>query len=325
MPKRSFSIEDFSVGSIQIEPQTIYGKGGPVYPHLGIPLTIEIKHKDELHTDDKGKQIKYIRHYSLIYLFGEMYITHGGAQTIIAHFHSKPLLHTSDKLWEARYTIEIPLDMHIIEYIEDVRQKNVHFRIHFEPLIAKHTSIPYDEKEKETLIQGLLTGDFDFNLEIPHSHWIDSILTGLGYGKFKLIEIPIPEKLVPDIFQKALMELQESQNYFVKGDYDEVIAHCRNAIQLIPETCKVDLSGIEKPTFNDKIKGFLTQHLPAPFLTNSKRDGFVTITKALWTLTAIPHHPSPPRYFNRTDAEMVMLVTTALVAYIGKLLKKKEE
>jgi len=84
--------------------------------------------------------------------------------------------------------------------------------------------------------------------------------------------VPIPEKIVPDTFQKALTELQESQRYFVEGDYDKVVAHCRIAIELIPKSRPIDLSGIEKPNFNITVKKFLKQNLS--ILTNSKQ-GFI--------------------------------------------------
>ena len=50
------------------------------------------------------------------------------------------------------------------------------------------------------------------------------------------------------------------------------------------------------------------------------------IIKATWKLGSIPHHPSSSLgYFNRADAEAIMLVTTALLTYVGKLLKQAEE
>ena len=168
------------------------------------------------------------------------------------------------------------------------------------------------------------TGNFAITFSIPQSYWINEILPRLGYGKIKLIEVPIPEKIVPRIFKKALEEIQQSQRYFLEGDYDKVVAHCRNAVQLIPEALPIDLSSAERPTFNDKVKIFLKEHLSL-FLSDTKRESLEKMIKATWNLSSIPHHPSPPGYFNRADGEAILQITTILLAYVGKLLKEKEK
>lgn len=320
MYKWNFSIEDYSLGSIQIHTQNIYGKGAPAYPYLGIPLTLSLKPKELMYKDKQGQDVKYIQHYTLIYLSGELYMRHNSSQIEIAHFQSKPILHCSDRSWDTDFTIDIPLDKYRIEFLEERRKKNIRFRMHFISLISKHMPIPYNKKEKESIVQEMLTNSFDTDFEIPQSHWVDVVLRGLGYGQFKLIEIPIPEKLIPDIYQKALIALQKSQEHFVKGDYDEVVAQCRNAIQLIPEILPLKLSDTKIPSFNEKIKHFLKQHLP--ILSDSKMQSLEAMIKAIWKLSSIPHHPSPPGYFNRADAETTFIISTALIAYIGKVLKK---
>ena len=140
----------------------------------------------------------------------------------------------------------------------------------------------------------------------------------------KLIEVPIPEKIVPEIFQNALIELDNAQRYFIEGDYDKVAGHCKNAIQLLPESLPLDLKDISRPSFNDKVKKFSEQHL-SRVLSKSKRESLGNMMKATWALTSKAHHPSPLKSFNRADAEAIMLITTALLAYVGKLLKSIEE
>ncbi len=322
MYKWNFSIEDYSLGSIQIHTQNIYGKGGSVYPYLGIPLTLSLRPKELLYKDKQGKDVKYVQHYTLIYLSGELYMRHNSSQIEIAHFQSKPILYCSDRSWDANPTIDIPLDKHRIEFLEEKRKKNIQFRIRFVSLISKHIPVPYNTKEKESIVQEMLTNSFDLDFEVPQSHWVDVILRGLGHGQFKLIEIPIPEELVPDVFQKALAALQKSQEHFVKGNYDEVVAHCRNAIQLIPEILPIELPNNKSPSFNDKIKHFIKQHLS--MLSDSKAQSLESMMKSIWKLSSIAHHPSPPGYFNRVDAETTFIISTALIAYVGKLLKKSK-
>ena len=317
MPKGDFSISSWSTRSdISLEVDRISGVGGPEYPELHIPIEFTLRP-----AENKGK----IKAYSLLWLRSSLHMENikvgeGFSEPIAEYSWPHPRPH--------RISIEIPLDHYRIEKIEERRQGDIQFCLSGSALIAEHPSIAkagLDEQPKYRRdVENFTTGNFNITFSIPQSHWIDKILQGLGYGKVKLIEIPIPERIVPDTFQKALKELQESQRYFVEGDYDKVVAHCRSAVQLIPEARPIDLSGVDRPSFNDKAKKFLEQNLS--ILTNSKQEFIENIIKATWKISSISHHPSSSLgYFNRADAEAIMLVTTALLAYVGKLLKQEEE
>ena len=317
MPKGNFSISAWRTESdISLEANRIRGQGGPEYPYLFIPIEFILRP-----SEDKGK----IKAYSLLWIKSSLHVRNikigeGVSESIVEY--SWPHLSPREI-----YT-EIPLDVYRIGKIEEQRQGDIELQLKGSALIAEHPLVTKaginERQEYRKDVEEFTTGRFDITFSIPQSHWVDKILPGLGYGKVKLIELPIPEKIVPDTFQKALKELQESQRYFVKGDYDKVVAHCRSAVQLIPEALSIDLSGIERPSFSDKVKKFLEEHLSA-FLTDSKRKSLETIIKATWKLSSIPHHPSPPGYFNRNDAEAILQITIIILAYVGKLLKQREE
>jgi len=322
MPEASFAIQGYRLGSIRVESQKVRGEGGPLYPRLVIPFSLSFKPM-KVTKDEQEQEIEYVQNYTVLYFWGSLSISSVKPEIKIADFQSEPLLHFSEE-WDSDYTIYIPLDLPRIEYLEEIRKGDIGVQIRSRALIAKHPLVPVGQRERDKRIQELLTIHFDLPVEIPQSHWVDKVLPGLGYGKVKLIEVPIPEKIVPEIFQKALRELEEARRYFVEGEHDKVVAHCRGAVEQIPNTLTVDLSDIEKPSFNDKVEGFLKQHL-STVLADSKRNSLRTMIKATWTLSSIPHHPSPPGYFDRADAEAVMLLTTALLAYVGKLLKRREQ
>jgi HEPN domain-containing protein len=316
MPKADFDVDGLSTrGAISFDVDKIYGAGGPEYPCLSIPAEFTL-----IPGEREGK----IKAYSLLWLKSSLYVGDKkfgeGVSEAIAEY-SWP--HLSAR----QVAIEIPLDLYRIDKIEERRRGDIQLRLSGSALIAEHPPItqigPNERQEYKKDVEEFTRGRFNISFSIPHSLWVDKILPHLGYGKVKLIEVPIPEKIVPDTFQKALKELQEAQRYFVEGDYDKVVAHCRSAVQLIPESLKTDLSGIEKPSFNDKTKKFLDEF--SSFLNDSKREALETIIKATWRLSSVPHHPSPSGYFNRADAEAIYQVTTTLIAYVGKLLKQREE
>ena len=316
MPKADFDVDGLSTrGAISFDVDRISGAGGPEYPYLFIPGEFTL-----IPEEREGK----IKAYSLLWLKSSLYVGDKkfgeGVSEAIAEY-SWPHLSSH------QVSIEIPLDLYRIEKIEERRRGDISLRLSGSALIAEHPSVtktgPDKRQEYKKDVEEFTRGRFNIPFSIPHSLWVDKILPGLGYGKVKLIEVPIPEKIVPDTFQKALTELQEAQRYFVEGDYDKVVAHCRSAVQLIPESLKIDLSGIERPGFNDKTKKFLDEF--SSFLNDSKREALETIIKATWRLSSVPHHPQPSGYFNRADAEAISQVTTTLVAYAGKLLKQREE
>lgn len=146
----------------------------------------------------------------------------------------------------------------------------------------------------------------------------------LDYGKIKIIEISVSEKIIPENFENAFKELEQAQKYWLEGDYDKVVAHCRNLLDLIPTLIKIDLSDIEKPSFIDKIKKFL-DNFPDTLLTKSKRENLEKIIKSLWDLTTIPHHSAPLGYFNRADVQFILTTVTLIFAYIGRLFEKTEK
>jgi hypothetical protein len=317
MPKGDFHVSGWSTkSSFSVDVDKVRGQGGPEYPVLSIPIGISLRPMQE-----KEK----IKTFSVLWLKSRLYIEN----MKIGEGISDPMIEYSwPHIAETNISIDIPLDLYRIECIEKKRRGDIHLKLSGTALIVEHPETikagPNEDQKSCRDVVEFKTGSFDISFTIPHSHWVDNVLPNLGYGKVKLIEVPVPEKTIPGIFQKALEELQQSQRYFMEGDYDEVVAHCRSAVQLIPEVLPVDFPDKEKPTFNDKVDGFLKEYLSI-ILADSKKKALANIIKAIWRVSSIPHHPSPPGYFNRADAEVIYHITTALLAYVGKLLKNLPE
>lgn len=317
MPKDRFRVGGWSTESdVSLEVEKIRGVGGLEYPRLSFSLEFIL---------NPSESKEGIRAFSLLWLKSSLYLRNriiGEGISESMAVYSWP--HPSPQ----QILIEVPLDAYRIEKIEEIRQGDVEFRLSGSALVAEHPRIkraaPNESQEYRKNVEEFRTGKFDITFTIPQSNWIDKILPGLGYGKIKLIEVPIPEKIIPGIFKKALEEIQQSQRYFLEGNYDKVVAHCRNAVQLIPEALPISLSGEDKPAFNNKVKIFLKEHL-SPFLSDTKREFLEKMIKATWNLSSLAHHPVCPGYFNRADAEAVLQITTTLLAYVGKLLEQKEK
>ncbi|MFC1716116.1 hypothetical protein ACFL6S_20765 [Candidatus Poribacteria bacterium] len=245
--------------------------------------------------------------------------------TKIGDSFSQPVVEYSwPRVRSCRIMIEIPLDFYRLKRIEERRQDNIRFKLSGRALVAEHpSSVPNEQQERRRDVEGFTTAQFEIYFDIPQSRWIGEILPALGYGRFELIEVPIPEEIVPETFHKALQELRKSQRYFIQGDYDKAVAHCRNVVDLIPRTYLPD----NKRPFGPKIQEFLGQYLPS--ISGSKQEFIKVLLNSVWGICSDAVHPqpdsiSPSNYFDRADAEAIRLVTTALIAYVGKLLKQRE-
>src|SRR5207249_3111590 len=148
----------------------------------------------------------------------------------------------------------------------------------------------------------------------PRSDWVDKMLPGLGYGKIYLVEVPTPERTIGETIAKAVEEFQQAQQHMLHGDYNKLLNHCRNALERLSNARKYE-GNKENPSFADKID-YLLDILPG-MPTGERREGLKRMLTYLWKLTSMPEHPSPP-HFTRDDAEMVMLITIAILSYMGK-------
>jgi hypothetical protein len=307
MHKADFSISGWATASgISLDVDGIRGEGGPEFPHLIVPLEFTLRP-----SEDRGK----IRAFSLLWLQCHLYVNDVrigiGFSGPIAEYSWPPLSACS-------VGIEVPLDPYRLEKIEERRRDNVNCRLAGSGLVAEHPPVPKagpnEQQEYRKDVANFTRGTFYINFTVPRSHWADKILPSLGYGKVELIEIPIPEKIIPDIFKNALDQLIQGRNYFLQGDYDKAVEHCRNALEPLRNK---DLLASIKALLTDSKYEWVTEVGEATF------DWIDKIYKKTRDITNIPHHPPLIGYFGRFEANAILMVTTALLSYTGKLLKQK--
>jgi hypothetical protein len=297
------------VGSVNLDASRISGTGGPDFPRLVFPMDVHVSPID-------GQEI------ILIQLAGDLII---GEQTRVSPFISDYLLIRSSedpKGRDASLTLGVPIDLWKIERIEEKRRGDIKITLEgkwFYVLHKKKSERDREHLDHEHLELEPYTTGFRLEFSVIRSLWVENILPGLGHGKIKILEIPYPEKTLEGVFEKAIQELEQARKYFNEGDYDKTVGHCRSAVQLIPELLPLSITA---EGFAEKSKQFVKEHL-RPLIEDSKTEAYSKVIKALWDLAAIPHHPSPPGYFNRADAEFSLLVTSASLGYVGKLLSSK--
>ena len=305
MAKAEIQHHAYIVGDVNLDASRISGTGGPDFPILVFPMDVHLNPTPE------GQEI------ILVQLTGDLIM---GEQTRVSSFISDYLLIRSGEHprgMSSSLTLRAPIDLWKIERIEEKRRGDI--KITLEGKWFYVLRIKRRERDHEHLESEFYTTGFRLEFNVIRSLWVEKILPGLGYGKIKILEIPYPEKTLEGIFERALQEFEQARKYFNEGDYDKTVGHCRSAVQLIPELLPLSETA---EGFAEKSRQFTKEHLE-PLLGVSKTEAYAKVLKALWDLATIPHHPLPPGYFNRADAEFSLLATSASLGYVGKLLSGK--
>lgn len=304
MSKNFFSIKGVNQG-FSIESEKITAIGGAASPYLQIPLFLELNPIADRNIPINGGITSFI-------------ITNIEASLSFEGFQFKAaeINRTSNILVDNKrslyFHLEFPLDKTKISIIEKHRKTNLSFTIRMVFHYGIFATIPFItnvESEKRGFITEYNGADETLTIEISQSQWISKILLGLGFKAFKLIEMPEYSELIPEQFKTSLSELAEVERYYKMGEYDKAVGHCRSALDpfnKIMPGLKNYISSKSEFEWIDEINKKTFEWLDA-------------LWKATKNFTSKTHHPPTMGHFDRHDAEIIHMMTTAIVAYIGKI------
>ncbi len=148
----------------------------------------------------------------------------------------------------------------------------------------------------------------NISFEIPQSQWITKHLPALGWDSSRLIELPAANELIPEEYSQSLAELDKANEYFTKGDYDKVVAHCRSAIDPIRKKMP-------------ELKTMITSKSSYEWIDSVNESTFNWLDKLLketGNFASKTHHTPSTGHFSRHDAQVVQMITIAIIAYAGK-------
>lgn len=315
----SSSVTD--LGILRINAEQIGSRGGPVFPQLTVTVDITLRsaeperHREPFYPTPEDP----IEDYTLLQLYGSLFFGSSGRLIQVADFHSLPIMYYSRNNGNQPIPLAIPLDLFRIQQMEERRYGDVSLQFTFTGLFAKHLPVP--RKQRYSPYERFETSFAQLTVQIPQSYWVNTVLPGLGYGKIHLVEVPIHVQGLA----KTVAELKQAQEEMTQGNYTQVLVHCHNVLELLTTSRKYegerkDLS--KSPSFADKID-YLLSLLPDA-ATQMSREQLAKVFKSLYAITSSAHHASPPP-FSRIDAQMTLLMTTAMLSYMGKSLSSTEE
>jgi hypothetical protein len=312
MSECQINIEHYHAGDITIDPQYIRGDKASVSPFLVVPCMINMKSK---FSDSR----EFLNHYSLINLSGELFFVE--SQHIkfkIANFNSDPLMHRSSiHGYNQSFTISVPVDYFALKRLEEKRKDKMYLEFQFRFLIAKHPRILSTAETVEYTISSLHTEQSNLVVNIPQSNWIENILNNTGFHDSKLIEVPIPKKIIPShIYNDALNEIDKANKYYYEGDYDKSSLHCRRAIEIIPDALPYDPKD-DRRGYEKRLTIFVEQYLNQT-ISELKRKKLTLILDTIYSICSDPGHSSQKEPITRIEAEFFIILCSALLSYIGR-------
>jgi len=300
------AISSISINNVRQEftlhEQDISGSGGLESPYLLVPLSFSFMPYRQ------GEKYPYSE-FGILHVYGELSLT---PQNVKAVAISLPLHYNVYQPFTSNMGLRFPLTREALFYIEKYRNGNLTGYLLFNLQIAKYESFPVALGAVGTCpkyIRGFEISQGHTTFSIEQSQWINKILPALGHKTATLIELPSASIILPTEYSQSLAELEESRKFFLAGDYDKVVGHCRSAI----EPFKKDLPALRTSITSRSEHDWIKKNLVATC------DYVDTIMNATYTITNKSHHPPSIGNFGRSEAEIILNMTVLILTYIGKI------
>jgi len=285
----------------RIEGNNVQSNGGVLYPRLIIPLKLDVKGMAKKYKDD-------IYAVQLGDVHGELIV---GGQKIsdCISYQLNQLVYDFDH--DQHVYLEFPLNAQTLEWIEQQRQGSMQglVRIKISCLsLGKERGAPDEPKPPVAFRDAsIISGEIPFT--IPDTQWREKVLPGLGYGKVIAIELPaVPIESI-QAMEHSYKALEQAQKQFQLGHYDEAVGKCRVALEPFFEMVEKDSEPSKK-----------IPKLKKSWETKLGESTYRWLDESLGAIKVAankPHH-SPNVHFDRLGAQMLIMVTTALISYAAR-------
>jgi len=304
MPKTNFGFSSGGhIGKISFEFQNVQALVGPEFPKMVFMLDLSLSPLKTFSQPEKP-----VHPLTWMFLSGELC---SPEQRTVANFRNEVNLHADASYSpEKQFRLDIPLDLTTVERIEQSREGDLRAALNLRALFAVHISGGVGVEKFET------AGIEPIAFTIPKSQWVEKLLPQLGYGRLELIEVRISNGMRAEGLPKAVQEVREARAYLANGDWEKVVAHCRNTLEAILDSRPLQLPSGSR--FGLKVDTFIHEHLPSLGEEQSKL--LAEEMKLLWEVCSKAAHPNPPDYFKRADADFIVRNTTAILEYVSRLL-----
>lgn len=282
------------------KPEHVCGQGAGVLPRLHFQVRLVI-------SEEIGwVQRQPIQAWSFGMLSGEFLIDVEKVADIRPYSINSRMLCGQNYPTEIYLNIEVPLDPRRIEWLEGKRagktfdaKLKINLQVQSFGLNQHTSNFPCGLLEASAI-----QGDIPFS--VADTHWREQVLPGLGYGKVMIVELPAVSLETCMALDHSYKALEKAQKQFALGLYDEAVGSCRIALDQFFEL-------VEKPDDPSRKIPKLKKSWERR-LGQAAYEWLNSSLGAIKTEANTPHH-SPNEHFDRLEAQMLMMITTALMSY----------
>jgi hypothetical protein len=308
MPKIEIRINSLNIAAFNFETQEISAKNGPEFPVLMIPYDLQLYAYED--PNEPGTPVHPV---TCVYLAGELWSLPQQKVAVKSREELAYCAPVPGSQIASRGYLEFPFDILTVARIEKGRTGDFGAALKFRSLVAIHAPGAMQTVQRFAIAESQTSG-----FTISRSHWIERILPELGYGRIELLEVRLSRGIARDHESiKALDAIRRARDLLVDGDWDKAVAHCRIAIETIPDSRQLQLNGPHQ--FDLRVDDFVSDHL-VPRLGQEEARFLADGMKSLWRVCTRPARPAASDGFQRPDAEFIVRYTTAIVEYVGSLL-----
>ena len=154
--------------------------------------------------------------------------------------------------------------------------------------------------------------------QIPQTHWIERVLPAVGYGKVHIVEFPAAPLDACAALDHSFKALKQAEEKHRLGFYDDAAGKCRLAIEPF-----FDHEPIIDPTQPESRKKPVLKKSWETKLGKATHDWLKATLGSIKEASNAPHH-SPNEHYSQLDSQMILAVTTAVVAYIARTIKPED-
>jgi hypothetical protein len=300
-----------SLAELDMDISRLCGNGGADYPHLMWQLQLALVPQKAPQTD-----------YAFRSVAAQLYFATGQKIADARPFSLDRVIRGYQAYWGDEYlNFEFPLDARRIEAIERLRQGgSLQCRLDVQIQVDEYGAIAAHVESNRSALWGLLTVHrltLQEGFQIPQTDWIERVLPNIGYGKVHIVEFPATPLDACAALDHSFKALKQAEEKHRLGFYDDAAGKCRLAIEPFFDYEPVDASHPESRKIPVLKKHWETK------LGKATYDWLKSTLGSIKDASNLPHH-SPNEHYSQLDSQMILAITTAVVAYIARTVKPED-
>jgi hypothetical protein len=318
--EQPISVGNHGVGSISVDSSQVTGEGGPVRPHLVVPIKLKLntRSKEEnqlaipqltaaLGTTDHGHPQQEVCEPVTLNLTKNM--------PVLSLFYDHPGF---------THHLRFALTCSEVAALEAHRhlhpgQHELHLYLSVDPMVVGLRSSgeqPNDAPWGHKLGLSSFMSVFwtvqvqSLQLTISQQTWVEKVLPGLGYDQLRMVEVKLPPPL-PE-HGSAATEFDKAQRAWDQRRYDECVAACRGLVKIWTVTFHATAANPLGEVIGNKKR----------WLPDDPRRRFLTDTwNAVIVIVNASHHPENtpgvPVNFEAPESRLIFMMVASLSEYLN--------